>query len=291
MADIPSNLREKNDIVLLCPALAVGDGANGSELLIHARQSGGGSGENRWRASGPMRPYMYPLHPNEPERLSALEDLDVIYTGHEPQYDAICRLAQALFGVPIAVVSVVGETEQRFKGRCGLNSDGTPREASFCTHTILSDEIMVVEDATRDVRFAALPLVTGEPYIRFYAGAPLVLAPDIHLGALCICDRVPRTLSQEQRDQLGDLAQVVVAQLRLSRAERSARESAAGYRLLADNTTDLIVRCDLDGTRRYVSPAARGLLGYEPDESRRHGTVRVPAPGRRRRFCRSAGEA
>ncbi|MHB2206827.1 sensor domain-containing phosphodiesterase [Methylobacterium sp. CM6257] len=175
-------------------------------------------------------------------------------------------MAQALFQVPIAVVSLVGESEQRFKGRCGLDIEGTPREASFCTHTILSDEIMVVEDATRDVRFAALPLVAGEPHIRFYAGAPLVLAPGIHLGALCISDRVPRTLSQDQRDQLRDLAQVVVAQLRLARAERSARESAAGYRLLADNTTDLIVRCDLDGTRRYVSPAARGLLGYEPDE-------------------------
>ena len=209
---------------------------------------------------------MYPLHSNEGSRLEALHALAVFESPPEPQYDALCRTAQALFGVPIALVSLVGETGQRFKGKCGLKANGTPRAGSFCTYTILSDEVLVVEDAAQDERFAASPLVTGEPHIRFYAGAPLVLSPGIHLGSLCVIDRVPRAFSPEQQEQLRDLAQIVVGQLRLSRAERESRENAAKYRLLADNTNDMIVRSDLDGTRRYISPAAARLLGYEPQE-------------------------
>jgi len=209
---------------------------------------------------------MYPVHPNEVRRLEALRELDVFGTPGEPQFDALCLTAQALFGVPIALVSLVGESEQRFKGRCGLEARGTAREVSLCSYTILSDAVMVVEDATRDERFAANPLVTGDPHIRFYAGAPLVLAPGIHLGAVCIIDRVPRTFSAEQQGQLRSLAQIALTLLRMSRAEREARESSALYRLLADNTTDVIVRCGVDGTRRYVSPAAKRLLGFEPDE-------------------------
>ena len=216
---------------------------------------------------------MYPLHPHEAERLQALYDLDVLGSPPEPQYDAICRAARALFGVPIALVSLVGETEQRFKGKCGLDVDGTAREVSFCTYTILSEQVLVVEDTTQDERFATSPLVTGEPHVRFYAGAPLVLRPGIHLGSLCIIDRVPRALLPEQQEQLRDLAQVVVGQLRLSQADRTSRERAdrlreseANYRLLTENSTDVIVRADLDGRLRYVSPAIGRLLGYGSHE-------------------------
>ncbi|AMB43389.1 diguanylate cyclase [Methylobacterium sp. AMS5] len=209
---------------------------------------------------------MYPVHPNEVGRLEALRDLDVFDSPPEPRFDALCRTAQALFGVPIALVSLVGETEQRFKGQCGLALSGSPRAVSFCTYAILSDGVMVVEDATRDARFAVNPLVTGEPQIRFYAGAPLVLAPGLHLGSLCVIDRVPRTFTVEQQSQLRNLAEIAVTLLRMGRAEREARESAALYRLLADNATDVIVRCDRDGRRRYVSPAAKRLLGFEPEE-------------------------
>ena len=209
---------------------------------------------------------MHPVHPNEVGRLQALRGLDVFGSPAEAQFNALCQTAQALFGVPIALVSLVGASEQRFKGRCGLDASGTPREFSFCTYAILSDAVMVVEDATRDERFAANPLVTGEPHIRFYAGAPLVLAPGIHLGSLCVIDRIPRTFSAEQQDQLRSLAEIAVTLLRMGKAEREAHESATLYRLLADNATDLIVRCDLDGTRHYVSPAAKRLLGFEPED-------------------------
>ncbi|MET0532103.1 MAG: GAF domain-containing protein, partial [Microvirga sp.] len=181
---------------------------------------------------------MHPVHPNEVRRLEALRGLDVFGSPAEPQFDALCQTAQALFGVPIALVSLVGESEQRFKGRCGFDVPGTPRGVSLCSYTILSDTVMVVEDATRDERFAANPLVTGEPHIRFYAGAPLVLAPGIHLGSLCVIDRIPRTFSAEQQDQLRSLAEIAVTLLRMGKAEREAHESATLYRLLADNATD-----------------------------------------------------
>ena len=208
---------------------------------------------------------MVPLPHNEPARLAALRSLDVIGMPPEPHFDALCRTAAALFSLPIALVSLVEENDQWFKGKCGLDLDGTSREVSFCSHAILNPDVMVIEDATRDDRFVVNPLVTGKPHIRFYAGAPLVLAPGLHAGTLCTIDTRPRTFSTEQRRQLQDVAQVVVAQLRLHAAERALREREAGYRLLADNTTDMVVRSDLDGTRRYVSPAAKLLLGYEAE--------------------------
>ena len=203
--------------------------------------------------------------PDEAVRLEALRDLD-IRRAAEPVYEAICRTATALFGMPIALVSLVEEHTQWFKARCGLDLDGTAREGSFCTYTITSDEVFVVEDALRDPRFAGSVLVHGASRVRFYAGAPLILGSGLRLGALCVSDHVPRRFSQRQRAQLQDLAQVVAAQLRSGQAEREARASAANFRMLAESTNDMITRCDRRGRRVYVSPASLSLLGYRPEE-------------------------
>ena len=138
---------------------------------------------------------MYPLAHNEAERLGVLRDLRIIGTAPQPHFDAICQTATAMFGLPIALVSLVEEDQQWFKAKCGLNVDGTSREVAFCTYAILSDAVLVVEDALRDERFAQNPLVTGEPHIRFYAGAPLILDPGIRVGTLCVIDTVPRAFS------------------------------------------------------------------------------------------------
>lgn len=203
--------------------------------------------------------------PSEADRLEALRSL-AVRPVPEPEYDAVCRTACALFNAPIAWVSLVEADSQWFKARCGLDLDGTTRGASFCTHTIRSDEILVIEDASQDPRFVSSPLVRGDAGVRFYAGAPLVLGPGLRLGALCIVDRMPRRFSERERAQLQDLAQVVMAQLQAGRAAREARESAASFRLLAESTSDMITRCDLQGTRLYVSPASETLLGYRPEE-------------------------
>ena len=167
-------------------------------------------------------------HPqNEPERLAALRALKLVGTAPEGHFDAVCRTAQTFFSVPICLVSLVEEHEQWFKAKCGLNVDSTPRAVSFCTHAILSDAVFVVQDATGDPHFAQNPLVTGVPHIRFYAGAPLVLQPGIRIGTLCIIDTAPRTFSAEQRRQLQDLAQIVVAHLRLHETSQASADLAS----------------------------------------------------------------
>jgi len=191
---------------------------------------------------------------NETERLSALHDLHILGSTTEPQFDAVCRTARALFGVPIALVSLVAEDRQWFKGRCGLNADGTSRDVAFCDHTIRSDDILVVEDARRDARFGENSLVTGEPGIRFYAGAPLILRPGVRLGSLCLIDTEPRAFTDEQASQLRDLAEVVAAHLRLygvksehrrvnatlADTDGALREARSRYSSLADALPQMV---------------------------------------------------
>ena len=169
---------------------------------------------------------------NEAERLAALHDLQILDTLPEPHFDAICRTASALFSVPISTVALIDTDRQWQKARHGLMAECSRRDIAFCAHAILSDEPLIVADATQDARFAANPFVTGEPGIRFYAGAPLILRPDIRVGTLCIIDTAPRTFSDAQVRQLQDLASIVVAHLRLHEAtirqehEIAARESS-----------------------------------------------------------------
>jgi diguanylate cyclase (GGDEF)-like protein/PAS domain S-box-containing protein len=149
---------------------------------------------------------------SEQDRLDALASLDVLDTPAEQRFDRFTRLAVMTFGVPIALVSLVDGTRQWFKSRCGLDATETPRSIAFCSHAVARDEMLVVEDAAIDARFAANPLVTGEPHVRFYAGQPLRC--DGHpVGTLCVIDRVPRTFTQEQRRALRDLAELVEAEL------------------------------------------------------------------------------
>lgn len=151
---------------------------------------------------------------DEPQRLVALKRYHMLDTPPEPIFDRITRLAAAGFGMPISLVSLVDETRQWFKSRHGLDAPWTRREIAFCGHTILETQTMVVLDAAVDPRFATNPLVTGQPKIRFYAGAPLI-TPDGHaLGTLCVIDRKPRPrFSARQRSYLRDLASLVMTEI------------------------------------------------------------------------------
>ncbi|RZI54260.1 MAG: phosphodiesterase [Pseudomonas sp.] len=155
---------------------------------------------------------------NEANRLHSLRSAGLLDTMASESFDRISRLAAALFDVPIALVSLVDEDRQWFKSCIGLDVSQTAREYAFCDYTIRTAEVLVIEDATQDARFAANPLVTGEPHIRFYAGAPLILRAGHALGSLCIIDRHPRAFTLAQREQLQDLAAIVMAQIDLSRA-------------------------------------------------------------------------
>lgn len=165
--------------------------------------------------------------PKEVERLAALDDLAITGTPAEAHFDAVCRLARDLFGTPIALISIVEADRQWFKAKCGTDLGESPRVGSFCTYTIGSDEVFVVEDAAADPRFATSALVQGEPGIRFYAGAPLVLRSGIRVGALCVKDTAPRSFSGEQRRQLHDLAEIVVAHCACTRAHGHPRSRSS----------------------------------------------------------------
>lgn len=147
-------------------------------------------------------------------RQAALDGLQILDTPPEPAFDALTRLAADSFDMPIALISLIDERRQWFKSRVGLEPSETAREHAFCGHAIAHPgEVMMVEDATLDARFAANPLVTQDPNIRFYAGAPLVTSSGHALGTLCVIDSRPRTLSSAQLTQLRALADRVVAEL------------------------------------------------------------------------------
>ena len=147
--------------------------------------------------------------PNEAERLAALYQLNLLDTQAEERFDRVTRMARRLFDVPIAVVSLLDQDRQWFKSKQGISSTHTPREISFCGHTILSNQLLIVEDAIDDLRFEGNPLVMGDPHIRFYAGYPLSTADGQRIGALCIIDRSPRQFTQDDQAILQDLGQLV----------------------------------------------------------------------------------
>lgn len=129
---------------------------------------------------------------NEPERLATLRELGVLDTAPERVFDDIAQIAKELFGVPIALISLIDADRQWFKANIGLQASETPRAVSFCGHTIMRDAALVVPDATEDPRFHDNPLVTGAPNIRFYAGHPLRLPDGATIGSLCVIDDTVR---------------------------------------------------------------------------------------------------
>lgn len=162
-----------------------------------------------------------PLPEEESERQKTLDKTGLLNSGSEARFDRITRLAQQIFSVPIALISLVDRDRQWFKSRQGLDAQQTPREISFCGHAILNSEIFVIENALVDQRFCDNPLVMGAPDIRFYAGAPLHSTKGYRIGTLCLIDSQPRSFSSKQRSMLKDLAATVEA---LIQAEELSNE-------------------------------------------------------------------
>ncbi|HVZ36676.1 MAG TPA: GAF domain-containing protein, partial [Polyangiaceae bacterium] len=219
-----------------------------------------------------------PLPANEADRLRALSRYRILDTPNEAAFDRVAQLAARLFDVPMALVTLIDENRQWWKSCVGVEGTGTDRDSAFCAYAILSSDPLIVEDATSDLRFADNPFVTGEPYVRFYAGAPLVTSDGFQLGSLCILDTEPRQMGREQITTLVDLSRIVVDELELrlsNQALRAAEERIQhSEELLAQRVSVLeailetagegIVVLDENAQFMVYNPAARRIVGQAP---------------------------
>jgi formate hydrogenlyase transcriptional activator len=208
-----------------------------------------------------------PVPVNEQERLKALRGSGILDTAPERSYDQITELAAGICGAPVAILSLIDSDRQWFKSKIGIAVTETPRDIAFCAHTILDRDLLVVPDATADQRFLDNPLVTSEPHIRFYAGAPLITPEGHALGTLCVLDYVPRQLSAQQREALRVLSSQAVAQIELRKtktelenAESSAESAFEALRAseefksrLLACSRDCIKVLDLEGRLIYMN--------------------------------------
>ena len=159
-----------------------------------------------------------PTQKNEADRLERLRELFVLDSAPEPTFDRIAKLASEVCGVPIALMSLIDAERQWFKAAFGIEGvSETPRDIAFCAHAILDDGVLEVPDATLDARFATNPMVVGDPAIRFYAGAPLILPGGERIGTLCVIDRQPRSLNATQAMLLRSLAAIATSALLMRR--------------------------------------------------------------------------
>jgi GAF domain-containing protein len=207
---------------------------------------------------------VHPMPPRESERLEALRRYGILDTDREASFDAISRLAAFICQTPISAVTLVDTDRQWFKATVGLGEiRQTPRVQAFCGHTILGETVMVVEDATKDVRFAENPLVKGNPHIRFYAGAPLTSSEDQKIGALCVIDTVPRSLDPTQKAALTDLSLLVMTQLELRQASGALADSLREVRSLRD----VLPTCSYCSNIRNEEGEWNSLHDYIMDET------------------------
>jgi PAS domain S-box-containing protein len=201
------------------------------------------------------------------ERLAALDSYSILDTGPETVFDDIVKVAAQICGVPMALISFVDDRRQWFKAAIGLNVAETPRSVAFCAHAIQDERTFIVTNAADDPRFSGNPLVTGDPNLRFYAGAQLQTHDGFPLGTLCVLDRTPRELTPEQLRTLELLARQVVTQLELRRALAEKSASEKRNQLILDSAIDYgIITLDIKGFVTSWNEGAFRVFGWTEKE-------------------------
>ena len=211
-----------------------------------------------------------PIPDNESNRIMALQALNILDTPPEERFDRITRLAAKFFDTPMAWISFVDPDRQWFKSCQGLEISEISRSVSFCAHTILQDEALIISDTREDPRFADLPMVTEAPHIVFYAGCPLATTDGSKVGTLCLADHQSRTLSAEEIETLKDLAEMAKTELSLAEADALRAKSEAALRqtnMVVENSPAVLFRWQAaEGWPVvYVSENIR-QFGYTPEE-------------------------
>lgn len=206
------------------------------------------------------------LPANETERLSALYEYRILDTPVEEVFDTITRLAATICEVPVSLISLIDHDRQWFKSNYGfIDTEETSRDVAFCAHVILHSELMEITDTLEDERFFDNPLVANAPYIRFYAGIPLVDAEGYALGALCVMDFQPRTLSLSQRSMLKQLSEVILALLQAHKIQLSTQtaleQSERRFKDFAQMATDWFWETDADHRYTWFSANVEAVTG------------------------------
>ena len=212
---------------------------------------------------------------NEAARLEALARYEILDTPEEAEFDELTALAARICGTPIALIDIVDASRLRFKSKVGVSVRELPRvESSFCNHAIkYPDDLLIVPDALEDERFISCPVVSNEPYIRFYAGAPLVTPDGFALGTLCVLDTLPRDLNPEQIEALRILSHQVMTQLELRLNLKKLSQKTAQL-LASQERFELALKAINEGlwernfltNEAYYSPQWKSMLGYEGEE-------------------------
>lgn len=205
---------------------------------------------------------------NEAQRLAELAEYHELDTHPEPGLDALIRYAQRIFSVPIALISLVANDRKFVKAGRGIDSTKLPRESSFCSYTVLGHTVLIVPDAQCDVRFRLPNMVTGEPSIRFYAGAPLLTPNGFAIGTFCIEDVVarPHGLSEDEQELLVNLAMLVMDKLEVRRLSTIEADARKRFEAVAGLSADSIICADQNNCILSWNKAAERMFGYEARE-------------------------
>lgn len=202
------------------------------------------------------------LKHNEKERIGALKSYQLLDTLQEEDYDRLTQLASIICNVPISLITLIDDNRQWFKSKTGLDRPETPRDQAFCHYAIQQETIFEIEDATRDIRFKDNPLVNFEPHIRFYAGFPLIDPDGFALGTICVIDRKPRKLTQNQHKALELLSKEVMTLI----VQKKLKEELSFFEKLFKYSNDVICMAGIDGYFKKVNPAFQTLLGWRSEE-------------------------
>lgn len=210
-----------------------------------------------------------PKPDNEVERLASLEALNILDTVSEKDFDQIAFLASQICNTPIALISLIDKNRQWFKSKVGFDVSETPRDLAFCAHTILQNNIFIIEDASKDERFFDSPIVSGPTNVQFYAGAPLLSPGGFPIGTVCVIDTKPKTLTAEQIKGLKCLSDQVtrLLELRLQiKKLKSAQDTLTFKTTASENISQGIVLQDARGSIIDFNPAALEILNLSANQ-------------------------